>query len=130
MVLPAGSSIPPLPALLVLVAATAVVAVLVRRRDPVFSPRVVLAFVPWMVAGAALHVSHRLAVAPDAIDPFLGTPAVYVSTFVVAAATWLAADRTDRAPLVLAARAPARSPRGALIVAVPAGSRACTATSS
>lgn len=97
MVLPEGTALPPLPILAALVVAAGGVAWLARRRSPALTPAVVLAFVPWMVAGAALHVLHRLGAAPPNVDPFLGTPAVYVTTFAVAGGIWLVADHVDRA---------------------------------
>ena len=91
MVLPAGTSLPPLPHLLVLLVGVAAVGWLLRRERPAVTEAVVLALAPWMVAGAALHVLYQLGDVPAAVAPFLGTPAVYVSTAVLAGAVWLAA---------------------------------------
>lgn len=91
MVLPAGSSIPPLPHLLVLAAGVAVVGWLLWRERPSITGPVVLALAPWMVVGAALHVLYQVGGAPAAVAPLLGTPSVYVSTAVLAGAVWLAA---------------------------------------
>lgn len=89
MVLPDGFAVPPLPSLLV---ATATVTVVLFRTRPAVEESTVLAFVPWMIAGAAAHVLNVIDAAPDAIDPLLGTPSVYVSTFVLAGLVWAVAD--------------------------------------
>jgi uncharacterized membrane protein len=92
-VLPAGFALPPLPYLLGLLAGLAVVGWrLVRRRPPV-TERTVLAFVPWIVLGAALHVLYVVEALPAAVRPLAGTPSVYLTAAVAAGATWLAADR-------------------------------------
>lgn len=99
MVLPDGFALPPLAYLLpLLVATVGVVALLLRRRPPV-GEATVLAFAPWMIAGAAGHVLGVIDAAPDALSPLLGTPSVYVSTFVLAGLVWALGD--DRV-LVLA----------------------------
>lgn len=97
MVLPEGTSVPPLPHLLVLAAGVAVVGWGMRRDRPAVTEPVVLALAPWMVAGAALHVLYQAGTVPPDIAPFLGTPAVYVTTAVVAGSTWLAARRVGDA---------------------------------
>lgn len=97
MVLPAGTSIPPLPHLLVLLAGAAVVGWLLRRERPAVTADVVLALAPWMVVGASLHVIYQIEAVPASIAPFLGSPSVYLTTAIVAGAVWLLARRlTDR----------------------------------
>jgi len=99
--LPAGFALPSLPHLLALLFAGGAVAGALWRRDPPVSDRLVLALVPWMLAGAWLHVLHVVGAAPDLVDPLFGTPAAYVSTAILAGGVWLAADSaavdTDRA---------------------------------
>jgi uncharacterized membrane protein len=90
--LPAGFALPPLPYLLAIVLAGGAVAVALRRRDPAVSDRLVLALVPWMLAGAWLHVLQVVGAAPDLVDPLLGTPAAYLTTAILAGAVWLAVD--------------------------------------
>ncbi|WP_336002091.1 DUF63 family protein [Halorientalis halophila] len=95
-VLPEGLAVPATPYLLVLVVAgLAVGAALYSRRPPV-TQRLVLAFTPWMTAGAALHVVYQLGAAPPAIAPLLGAPAVYVTTFLLAGAVWVGLLSLDR----------------------------------
>ncbi|NIB99933.1 DUF63 family protein [Halobacterium sp. R2-5] len=103
MVLPSGFALPPLPYLAVVAAAVAAVGWLLVRESPPVTDRTVLAFGPWMVLGSTLYVCFQLGVFPDAVAPFFGSPIVYATTFVAAGATWLAARRTDRTLLALAA---------------------------
>lgn len=100
MVLPSGFALPPFPYLLALVVGVIVVGGLLYRRTPRVTQPVVLGLVPWILVGAGLHVLYQLGIPPDVLRPFLGTPAVYLSTFVVAGAIWLLAG--DRAPTALA----------------------------
>lgn len=95
--LPAGFALPPLPYLLAIVLAGGAVAVALRRRDPAVSDRLVLALVPWMLAGAWLHVLHVVGAAPNLVDPLLGTPAAYLTTAILAGVVWLAVDARDGA---------------------------------
>lgn len=89
MVVPAGFSLPPLPYLLAILAAVAVVgALLVRVRPPV-TARHAVALAPWMAAGACLRVLNVVDAIPPAVEPFFGAPAVYLSTFSLAGAVWL-----------------------------------------
>ena len=83
MVLPAGTSVPPLPYLLVLLGGAAAVGWFQRRERPAVTADVVL---------------YQIGAAPTAVAPFLGTPAVYVSTAIVAGAVWLLALRSSDAP--------------------------------
>ncbi|MFC7069319.1 DUF63 family protein [Halobaculum lipolyticum] len=96
LVLPAGFGLPPLPYLLALALALAGVAFGLRRRDPAFGGRHVLALVPWMCVGAAGHVLYALGTLPPALVPLFGTPSAYLTTAAVAGAAWLAALATDR----------------------------------
>jgi uncharacterized membrane protein len=90
--LPEGFALPPLPYLVALCLALAAVGGLLIRRRPPVTERTVLAFVPWMVVGAALHVLHVVGALPAAVRPLTGTPAVYLTVAVVGGATWLVAD--------------------------------------
>ncbi|QZY00063.1 DUF63 family protein [Halobaculum rubrum] len=95
--LPAGFGLPPLPYLLALAAALAAVGLGLRRRDPDFGGRHVLALVPWMCVGAAGHVLYALGALPAAVMPLFGTPSAYLTTAAVAGTVWLAALSVDRA---------------------------------
>ncbi|KTG27786.1 DUF63 family protein [Haloferax profundi] len=96
-ILPEGFALPPLPYLVVLVAGLVGVGVGLVRTRPSVSEGHVLALVPWMVAGSALHVFYVVGLLPPAIDPFAGTPAVYLTVAVLAGATWLGLDAVDAA---------------------------------
>jgi uncharacterized membrane protein len=87
--LPSGLAIPPLPyAVVLVVLSVASIAALYLLGSPVTS-RQVLAFAPWMVAGGAFHALYQVGLVADPLEPFFGAPAVYVTTFVLAAAVWL-----------------------------------------
>lgn len=131
MVLPEGTTLPPLPHLVAILAGAAVVGALLRRERPAVTEAVVLALAPWMVAGASLHVLYQVGAVPAVVAPFLGTPAVYASTAVLAGATWLLARRYAAAPalrlavvgsgLAIAAVALALAVGGVVRLAVPLG---------
>lgn len=93
MVLPEGFGLPPLAHLMALAVGVAAVAWGLWRERPAVTEDVVVAFAPWMVAGAAMHVLFVLRTLPDAVAPLFGTPASYFATFVVGGATWLVLAR-------------------------------------
>jgi uncharacterized membrane protein len=98
MVLPEGFALPPLPYLLPLLVAVGLVAGALYRTDPHISDRTIVALAPWILVGSALHALYVVEWVPEAVAPLVGTPAVYLTTFVVAGTVWLAALRTDRNP--------------------------------
>ncbi|AQL43477.1 hypothetical protein BV210_12585 [Halorientalis sp. IM1011] len=122
-VLPEGLVVPALPYLFGLaVAGIAVGAVLSIRRPPV-TQRLVVAFTPWMTAGAAVHVLYQLQLIPGAqplppvIAPLFGAPTVYVTTFLVAGAIWAGLAVAERAvPPTLAATGGFATLAGAALV--------------
>ncbi|WP_017344445.1 DUF63 family protein [Halorubrum sp. T3] len=109
--LPAGTTLPPLPHLLVVLLATGGVAAALRRRRPRVTARRVLALAPWMALGSAAHVLYVVDALPSSLAPFAGSPTVYLTVGVLAGAAWLAADawlavdadRPDRIAATLAA---------------------------
>lgn len=96
MVLPEGFALPPVPYLLLLALALGGVAVGLSRRNVEFGQRDVLALLPWMVAGSALHVLYVLDAIPALLAPLFGTPAVYGTIAAIAGAVWLGADLLAR----------------------------------
>jgi uncharacterized membrane protein len=88
--LPSGLVVPPVPYLFVLAVAGGAVVGLVYSRRPPVTQRVVAAFAPWMVAGAALHALYQREAVPAVVAPLAGAPAVYVTTFTIAGGVWLA----------------------------------------
>ncbi|MFB6111077.1 MAG: DUF63 family protein [Halobacteriaceae archaeon] len=98
MVLPAGTSVPPLPYLAALLIGTLAVGVaLVRARPPV-TEMTILGVAPWMVAGGTLYVAYQLSLLPSVVAPFFGSPAVYVTSFLGAGLVWLGALLVGRSP--------------------------------
>lgn len=102
MVLPAGSSVPPLPQAVVLAVAALVVAWGLYRERVQITDWTILALSPWMVAGATAYVVYQRGVIPSAVAPFFGSPSVYATTFVVAGVVWLLARGTNRPMTFLA----------------------------
>jgi uncharacterized membrane protein len=97
-----GFVVPPLPYTVVLALGTiAVVATLYAIEVPV-TERLVLAFAPWMVSGAALHVLYQIGerfqarLYPPVLEPLFSAPAVYLTTFVTMGAAWILAATTER----------------------------------
>ena len=88
-VLPNGLVIPPLPYAITLVVLTAASVAGLYLLGPPVTSRQVLALAPWMVAGGALHAFELVGLAPGALGHFLAAPAVYVTTFLLAAAVWI-----------------------------------------
>jgi uncharacterized membrane protein len=91
-ILPSGFALPPLPYLLGLLLAVVAVLALLRRVDPAVTPAVVAGFAPWMVAGAAGYALFQVGAVPLVVAPLFGSPAVYLSTFVLAGLVWVAVD--------------------------------------
>jgi uncharacterized membrane protein len=79
-----------------LLASLAAVGWALHRRRPPVTANVALAFVPWMVAGAALRVAALLDAVPEPLAPLATAPAVYGTTAVVAGAAWLAVPRSPK----------------------------------
>lgn len=89
--LPAGFALPPLPYLAGLAVALAGVALALRRRDPDFGGRHVIALVPWMCVGAAGHVLLVVGALPATLTPLFGTPSAYLTTAAAAGIVWVVA---------------------------------------
>ena len=83
--------------LAVLLASTAILVALLWTIRPPLSQRTVLAMVPWVVTGAALHVFYQIGVAvgqsiyPGWAEPLFAAPAVYLTTFIAMGTVWLLA---------------------------------------
>lgn len=99
MVLPAGSTLPPLSYLFGVLGGALAVLIALYRRRVALRTRTVLAFAPWMVAGSGLYVLYQIGAAPEPLAPLFSSPTVYLTTAVLGGATWLFASRfqaTDR----------------------------------
>lgn len=93
MVLPAGTTLPPLPYLLGLLVAVGAVVFVLYREGVRLSTRAVLALSPWMVVGAGLYVLYQIEAVPGGLAPLFSSPSVYASTLVVAGLVWLGGRR-------------------------------------
>lgn len=91
MILPEGFALPPLAYLVTLLVFCAVIVLLLVAIDPPVTKATVVALAPWMAVGGALHVLVVIDAVPPAFEPLLGTPAVYLTTFVLAGAVWVVA---------------------------------------
>jgi uncharacterized membrane protein len=107
-VLPEGLVVPALPYLFGLAVGGLLVGAVLLTRRPSVTQRLVVAFTPWMTAGAAFHVLYQLQLSPGVqplpapLAPLFGAPTVYVTTFLLAGAVWaglLLADRRVPTPL-------------------------------
>ncbi|WMT09634.1 DUF63 family protein [Natrinema thermotolerans] len=89
MVLPEGFVVPPwymvVPAAVIL---GGVIALLWAIEPPV-TDRTVLAFAPWMMFGATLHVLYKMGAFPSTIEPLFTAPMVYVVTAIIAGLAWV-----------------------------------------
>ncbi|MFW5900606.1 MAG: DUF63 family protein [Halodesulfurarchaeum sp.] len=103
MVLPAGSTLPPLPYLFGVLGGMLAVLIALYRRRVAFRTRTVLAFAPWMVAGSSFYVLYQIGAAPTALAPLFSSPTVYLTTAVLAGSAWLVASRFVATEAVLAA---------------------------
>lgn len=95
MVLPSGSTLPPLPYLLGVLGAAIAVIIALYDRDVGFDQQNLLAFAPWMVAGSAFYALYQIGAAPGSIAPLFSSPTVYVTTGVLAGAAWVFTSRFD-----------------------------------
>lgn len=109
-VLPEGFALPPLPYLVAVLLASALVAYSLFQRRPAVTEQVVVSLAPWMAVGSGLYALFQVGAVPAVLAPLAGAPTVYLTTFVVAGAVFaLVADRRtdvfahDSVPGVLAA---------------------------
>lgn len=93
MVLPAGSTLPPLPYLFGVLGGVLAVLLALYRRRVALRTRTVLAFAPWMVAGSSFYVLYQVGAAPEPLAPLFSSPTVYLTTAVLAGSAWLVASR-------------------------------------
>ncbi|MFC7073196.1 DUF63 family protein [Halovenus rubra] len=77
-----------------LVSSGFIVAFLFAIRPPI-NQRLVLSFLPWMIAGSVLHVFYQIGeifqvrIYPPDVAPLFGAPAVYLTTFVGMGIVWI-----------------------------------------
>lgn len=90
--------VPDAPVAGLLAAGALAVGLLLYLVRPQVSQQTVLSFVPWMVTGALLHVLYQIHTAVEAtivpaVPALLSAPSVYVTTFLLMGAVWVAAAR-------------------------------------
>jgi uncharacterized membrane protein len=91
--LPSGTTLPPTPYLVGVLGALAVLVVVLYRRSPRVTGRVVVGLAPWMAAGAGLYALRQVEAVPAVLAPLTGSPTVYLTTAIVAGSVWaLVAD--------------------------------------
>ncbi|WP_226481067.1 DUF63 family protein [Natrinema amylolyticum] len=91
MVLPEGFVVPPWYLLVPVIVILGSVVALLWALEPPVTDRTVIAFAPWMMFGATLHVLYKLAAFPPSIESLFTAPMVYGVTAIVAGAVWIVA---------------------------------------
>ncbi|AFO59384.1 MULTISPECIES: DUF63 family protein [Natrinema] len=91
MVLPEGFVVPPWYLLVPVIVILGSIVALLWALEPPVTDRTVIAFAPWMMFGATLHVLYKLAAFPPSIEPLFTAPMVYAVTAIVAGAVWIVA---------------------------------------
>jgi uncharacterized membrane protein len=87
--------VPPVIQTLGLLAGTGTILALLYGIRPPVTQRTVLAFVPWIIAGATLHVLYQIGeslddrIYPEVIEPLFSAPAVYLTTFIPMGTIWV-----------------------------------------
>ncbi|WP_435320501.1 DUF63 family protein [Haloarchaeobius sp. TZWSO28] len=74
---------------LALVLAVARIFVLMRAKGLYATEELVIGFFPWVAVSAALSVFGQVVVLPEQVLPFLSTPLVYLTAFVLGGHLWL-----------------------------------------
>ncbi|MFB6309225.1 MAG: DUF63 family protein [Haloarculaceae archaeon] len=87
--LPSGFALPPLLYLFALLGGTGVVVALLYAIEPPVGQTTAVALAPWMALGGGLHALHQIGAYPDLYRPLFGTPAVYLTLFVLAGFVWI-----------------------------------------
>ncbi|MDS0473625.1 DUF63 family protein [Natrinema sp. 1APR25-10V2] len=89
MVLPEGFVVPPWYLLVPVVVVLGSVIALLWAIEPPVTDRTVIAFAPWMMFGASLHVLYKLDAFPAGIEPLFSSPLVYGVTAIIAGTVWI-----------------------------------------
>jgi uncharacterized membrane protein len=88
-ILPSGFALPPLPYLVVLLGGAGLVTVLLSAAQPKIEQKLVVSLLPWMAIGGALHAFFQIGLYQGLYEPLFGTPAVYLTTYLLVAGVWL-----------------------------------------
>lgn len=103
MVVPEGFALPPLVYLVPTVALLAIAGGVLWRRRPEVTDPLIVALVPWMIAGGAAHVVFVVGGLPDVLAPLFGVPAVYLTMAAAIATVWALAELNQDANTSLSA---------------------------
>lgn len=87
-ILPEGFALPGLVYLVPVVLTLLAVAGVLVFLDPEVTDWTVVAFAPWMMLGAVLHVLYQQSAYPEILRPLFGTPTVYLTTAALGGAVW------------------------------------------
>lgn len=88
--LPTGFALPALPYLVGLLVAAVATGLFLYRRRPRVTEDTVTALAPWMAGGGALYAIYQVDAAPPGAAPLFSSPAVYLTTGILAGAVWAA----------------------------------------
>lgn len=88
VVLPDGFALPEYQYVFVLASAAIIVTALLFAVDPDVDQRLALGLAPWMAVGGGMHAFYQLGAYPERWEPLFGTPAVYVTLYVVTGLVW------------------------------------------
>lgn len=88
-ILPSGFALPPLPYLVVLLGGSGLVTALLSAAEPEIEQKLAVSLMPWMAVGGALHAFFQIGLYPPLYEPLFGTPAVYLTTYLLTAGVWL-----------------------------------------
>ena len=91
MIVPDGVVVPPLAYTALLAFGVVSMTALLLAIRPRVTSWTVVAATPWMVTGGALHVLQIIGAFEPLLEPLFEAPAVYVTTYILAAAIWLVA---------------------------------------
>jgi uncharacterized membrane protein len=96
--LPDGFALPPAQYFLLVLAAVGIAALALGLTRPAVNRMTVVAFAPWMAAGAGLYALYQIGAVAEPLAPLFGSPTVYLTTFTVMGLLWAVAASTDRDP--------------------------------
>lgn len=90
MVLPAGFELPEWYILVSLLVVLIGIGIILWAISPPVPDKLILAFTPWIMFGATLHVLYKLEAFPSNIEMIFSSPTVYLTLAVVMGFVWIA----------------------------------------
>jgi uncharacterized membrane protein len=94
-VLPVGFTLPPLPYLIGVLVASALVIVRLYRQRPAITEQVVVSLAPWMAVGAGLYALEQAIDIPSLLAPLVSAPTVYLTIFIIVGALFAAVGQRN-----------------------------------